>query len=69
MFQFGNTPGEAAPPSSQGISAPEGDDTWLREYSQHLNRLYEPAADCPLDIEKLVTALANLVAQPDPRNK
>jgi hypothetical protein len=36
-----------------------GDDEWLRRYGRQLNRLYEPAADNPPEIEQLVTTLVD----------
>lgn len=38
---------------------------WLKRYGQQLDRLYEPSASLPPDLDELVRAIAAGAAQPD----
>lgn len=39
------------------------DSAWLRTFSHHLGRLYEPSCELPSDLDKLVKAVARRIAE------
>jgi hypothetical protein len=49
----------SAETSSHGLTRDER--VWVQQYRQHLNRLYEPAADLPSDLDQLVKAVARRI--------
>jgi hypothetical protein len=45
--------------TTQGLSPDER--AWVQEYRRHLDRLYEPPADLPSDLDQLVQAVARRI--------